>query len=97
MCVCVCVCVFLNEDCVLKKWLFVFCPFFFFGNVLLQTPPNPTSSYRGGERAAWRGRREKQQPGRGSVGPSRRCAQDGWFAYLQVVASQAEGSLHMCI
>ena len=29
MCVCVCVCVFLNEDCVLKKWLFVFCPFLF--------------------------------------------------------------------
>ena len=38
MCVCVCVWCFLNEDCVLKKWLFVFCPFLFWK----RSPPNPS-------------------------------------------------------
>lgn len=35
----------LNEDSLLKEWLcFGFCPFLFGNFVLLQTPPNPTSS-----------------------------------------------------
>lgn len=49
----------------------------FFGNILLlQTPPNPTSSLRAeGDGAAWRGRREE-------CSPLQVCT--GWvFAYLR--------------
>lgn len=89
---------FLNENSVLKEWLFfAFCPFLFW-KLPFRTPPNPTSSLWWRGRAAWRGKREAaagalgQEPWQDS---SCRCAQDGWFAYLHIVASQAGGSLHM--